>query len=318
MNITYKYKIGQKVTLTNCAINFGLCNNSTKLLGHLLNKEVTIVNRGFILYEAKYANAWESIGNLVNGMYIQPFYYIEEDPNIINRNNNWGYTRTRIDERSLTGEIFNETIDEKFVTDDDINIIPGETVIYEDILRKYESGDVANCRFTFSSEGLVIGIRKNYEIYPEHPEDEYEIYTFRQFLCDFEPDETHPNPRPRLDDARYGHKHWVCLYCDQRPIYVKAPENYAELFVKTAINDKFFGFNVDPFEDKDEKWEVEQWLKHLGVYDEAKKLYKEQVPEKIKKVMEAKKHQDEIACKISEYLKSLSEEEKAELRKQLK
>lgn len=325
MKIIYKYRIGQKVTLTNCAINFGMFNNSEKFLEPLLNKEVTIINRGFILYDPDHSTTFDKINkNLVDGMYVETFYYIAEDPHIIGGDIWWNKQYTRISERCFSGEEVNEEVEEIVKTNDDVTIIPGKTVIYENILKTYyDTGKtVTECKFTFSSHSLVIGVRKNYEIYEKELYEgdskysDFELYTFRQFLCEYGPDETHDQPRPRLDAARYGHKHWTSL--KHESVWENIPDYYVNLYVDTAINGGMYGFDFDPFEDEMWKWEVEQWLRHLGVYDEVKKLYKEKVPKRIKNLTKNQKHKEELKNRIAEYIDELSDEEIEEMKRQLK
>ena len=74
----------------------------------------------------------------------------------------------------------------------------------------------------------------------------------------------------------------------------------------------------NPFFDINFAWEIEQWFKHIGVYDKIKELWNEYKPgdndERLQKIRE----HDEFLKRSKEFIKSLTSEQLEELKKMLR
>ena len=163
-----------------------------------------------------------------------------------------------------------------------------------------------NVNFTFANIGQVFGLRKNYELYFRncYDEDIKEIETFRLFLCDFPPNKN-GEIRPRQDGAKYGNVHWngICL------AYAKVPDNYVEKFVYTALHEGLYK-DTNIFEDENWKWEIEQWLRKLKVYNKVKKLYYEKMPTKLREKTKQQKEIKKYIKKAKKHINSLTDEQR--------
>ncbi len=319
MEITYKYKIGQKVKVVN-KNNSHTDFRKDEYLEKIIGKEVTIINRGFELIDIsdKYKTYVNKTGAyIMYGKYaLRIFYYIEEDPVYNEQSKNYA-DRTRINEICLSGDEANETIDEEFKSADGYDIIPDETVVYEDIINTYIDENnkryyEANCNFVFANEGIVFGLRKNWELkfYKDYEDDIREICTFRTFLCHFEPDENGVS-KPCMDARKYGNTHWQ--YLRGQYVYVKIPENFPEMFVNSALKSKFYkDYNI--FEDANFKWEIRQWLTHFKIYNKTKRLYKEKMSPILKEKTKQKKEIKKIYNKMSKFVSKLSDIEIEQLK----
>ena len=319
MQITYKYQIGQKVKLIRGnSFNQYRDNQLKKLVG----SEVTIFERGFEIVECR--GSWNK-PNYKNKFFLLEFYYIKEDPVL---ESSFSYERTRIPVACLEGEEVNEIVEEKFVSADDIEIELGKTKVYTRVLYKDKhTGEIkANCQFTFSSFGLVTGLRKNYTLntnpkYIEENQPNQEVQTRREFLCFFEPENGKPS-RPRLDSAREGHESWESININSYTIFVNIPENYPEIFTKSALNDDWF-YNIWNAQRKNlfDNWERCQWLEQMCMLEKTKEYYFSVYLKKHKKEYDAyvnKKEKDKKEKdKLDKILSGLTEEEKEKLKKML-
>ena len=320
MQITYKYKIGQKVRLTS---NSSLNQYRENQLKPLVNTDVTIFDRGFEILECR---GYYSKPNYQDKYFIRVFYYIDEDP--ITKSE-FNYERTRIPEVCLEGEEMNEVVDEKFFSADDVELILGKTKVYTRVLDKNrETGEIyANCQFSFASYGLVTGFRKNYTlntrpIFIEENKPNQEVQTRREFLCFYEPENGKPS-RPRLDSAREGNESWESIRTNKsQTIFVNIPENYPEIFTNSALNKDWF-YNIWPAQRKNpfDNWERCQWLEQMGMLEKTKEQYFSVYCKKHKKEYDAyvnKKEKDKKEKdKLDKILSGLTEEEKEKLKKML-
>lgn len=326
MKIPYKYNVGQKVTLVNND-NFSAHWGRNEHLSSLIRKEVTVIERGFVLEVAdgKYKIGYNK-PNFLDKYNLLIYYYIQEDPYIeYNKQNSYNVNPqlTRINETCLSGEEITESFDEAFNTEDNVEIIPAETKVLEHIFNKFLDHDwntveEVNCHFTFSSYGTVVGLRKNYELYQDfkewynadHIKKLYEVETYREFLCFYEPLEKYGTPRPCGDARSYGYKHWT--YIDD--VWFKIPDNFVERYVNDALNNSFNKkIHFNPFNN----WDVVQWLTELKIYDEVKKLFDEKKPESIINEEKKKEALLNFTEKAKKYLTGLTEEEKAQLKQML-
>lgn len=322
MEVTYKYQIGQKVRIQNADLNWRNEDRSDKYsIKNIIGKEVTIAKRGFVLEDID--EKWGVSGPrykdgvIMYGKYIlNIFYYLEIEDDPKNTPETFYYAkRTRINEECLVGEDNSETVEEEFKTLDGYDIIPDETVVYEKLIESYliddEEGyeirkEEANVNFTFANEGKVFGLRKNYELYFHkcYDEDIKEVETFRLFLCDFPPNKN-GEIRPRQDGAKYGNVHWTSV----NTCYAKVPTNYVEFYVYTALHEDLYN-DINIFEDENWKWEIEQWLRRLKVYNKVKKLYCEKMPIKLREKTKQQKEFKKCVKKAKKYINSLTDEQK--------
>ena len=329
MKITYKYKIGQKVKLVKNKLYNVLSRYEE--IDKLIGQEVTIIERGFVIQDKSYMLLNEKNAKIEQAV----FYYIEEDP-YHKRNSSWELSRFLED--GLEGDANWETVEERFETIDKVEIKPFETRVYSNVLTRCLNSETKkpeihiNHNFVFAIYGLVVGLRKNYKISNYDLKREYGQYKFinikheikiaREFLTDFAPDEKHDNkPHPRQDCAAYGYESWESL-CNQPrlgKVYAEIPRNYPQLYVDFVMHDDFARkIKFNPFFDINFAWEIEQWFKHIGVYDKIKELWNEYKPgdndERLQKIRE----HDEFLKRSKEFIKSLTSEQLEELKKMLR
>lgn len=323
MNITYKYKVGQKVTLSK--LNFTRDFQREKFFEKYLGKEVTIIARGFV-YEDEGFNKRLNEDRVRFEMY----YYIDIDPWYKNSKERYGHM-TMIPESCLDGFGAWEEVDEQFISIDGANIVPFESRIYDRVIECHlDKNDKlikkANCNFVFATEGTCVGIRKNYEL--SHSDflwdraETKEVKMSREFLTDFEPDEKHDwKTHPRQDAGAYGWESWTAL-CVSNPllgsVYCAIPEDYAEIYVHTATTDKFLRkCEFNPFFDCNFTWEIKEWLTRYGVYDKVKELWEKYKPGENKKKSEEVKAHEKFLKTAHKFIDSLTDKQKEELRKML-
>ena len=328
MKVTYKYKIGQKVKLAN--VNFRGEYRREDFFKPYLGKEVTIIERGFVYDDDSFNKRLEK-----DKIRFEMFYYIDVDPYYNDSKNNYG-NLTRIPESALDGCGAWEEVEESFKGIDGIEIVPFESKIYDRIIERYERSESnkvetkANCNFVFATEGTCVGVRKNYEIscyrlnkkYQENYESR-EVKVAREFLTDFEPDEKHDwKTHPRQDAGAYGYETWHNLVIRDYTlgsVMSSIPDNYAEIYVKTATTDSFLRqCEFNPFFDCNFKWEIEQWLTRYGVYDKVKELWEKYRPGENKKKSDAVKEHEKFLKTAHKFIDSLTEKQKEELKKMLR
>ena len=288
MEVTYKYRIGQKVRLKEKFNNYKYHWHREKSLEGMQGREVTILDRGFV-FEDNTCN-FRQYGK--EQYELRVFYYIKEDPIIANaeKYSNPIYTQigedcfanpeyTRIGEDCFEGEENYETVDEKFFTVDGVEIIPKETKVYNELLCWYEDRYVANCAFGFTNEGIVTGISYNYEYHPDmafYIARNKRVKIAREFLCYYKPKENGKIVW-RQDAAGKGYEMWAYLG-EHSEVFAKIPENYPELYVETAFGEGFYSIHECVRANYIDGWEVKEWLTHLGVYDKVKELYYSRIP----------------------------------------
>ena len=327
MKIPYKYKIGQTVKIINDK-NHATHWGRDEYLAPFINKEVTIIERGFELEDIsdKFKAGYGKKVNFLDKYHLTIYYYINIDPWIEHLNNKDYISNvqlTRINETCLSGEETSEPFEEEFKTNDNYDIEISNTKVLEHLIGKFVNSDTwktyeeVNCRFTFASYGTVIGVRKNYELranfkelYQDYQKCTYEVETFREFLCFYEPRKKDGAPTPCHDSACYGNKHWV--YIDD--IWKELPENFVERYVNDALNRPFHKqIKYNPFND----WSTVQWLKKLEIYDEVKQLFDNQKPQAIKEKEKKDKAINAFVDEAKKYLAGLTEEQKEKLKELL-
>lgn len=292
MKVVYKYKIGQKVKLTKVRYlnSYYLDEDDQE---ELLNKEVTIINRGFDYGDGMYGGPLKQ-----DKLKLTIFYYIAEDPVI----------HTMFYEDAFEGEVFNEVVDEKPMSADRVEVELG-TKLYDHVLVRSDGKLRVNCNFVFASEGPCVRISKNYRSwnssYDPKKEDEFTFESCRTFLCQMNID----GKIHKCGDARrYGHR--TEFYSDNT--YTKIPDNFAELYVDTALDKECFYGDRSIYDDNF-AWEIEQWLRHFGVWEQVKTLYDSRVPQEL----EPEKPEEVVDDKLNQLLAGLSEEERKKLKEML-
>lgn len=295
MKITYKYKIGQKVKLTKVRyLNSYYLDEKDQ--EELLNKEVTIINRGFDYSDSMCGGPLKQ-----DKLKLTIFYYIAEDPTEEHK--------TMYYEDVFEGEVFNEVVDEKPLSADGVEVEFG-TKLYDSILVRSDGKLCVNCKFVFASEGPCVRISKNYRhwdsSYEPKKEDEFTFESCRTFLCQMNID----GKIYECGDARrYGNR--TTLYSDDT--YTKLPDNFAELYVDTALDKDYFYGRISSIYDGIFAWEIEQWLRHFGVWEQVKTLYDSRVPQE----PEPEKPEESVDDKLNQLLAGLSEEERKKLKEML-
>ena len=310
MEVTYKYRIGQKVRLKEKFNNYKYHWNREKSLEGMQGQEVTILDRGFV-FEDKTCN-FRQYGKEKYELMI--FYYIEEDPVIATAEKYQNLEYTRIGEDCFEGEENYETIDEKFMSADGIEIIPKETKVYDELICWCDNKYVANCNFGFTNEGQVTGVSYNYEYHNSEQWRNKRVKIAREFLCYYQPKEDGKIVW-RGDAAGKGYEMWTYLG-NHSEVFVNIPENYPELYVETALGDCFYSVHECARAKHLDDWEVKEWLTHLGFYDKIKELYYSHIP---KEQLENNKNKqmEKFVENAKKYLDGLSEEEKAQLKQML-
>ena len=312
MEFTFKYAIGQKVKLEKI-LTLSQYRDSSLLA--LKGNTVTILDRGFQIVESSNA-LWRKC-NYMENYHMDEFYYIEEDPCVTQS----VYEKTRIPVECLVGDSKNETVSMDFTTKDGVKIVLGETKVYRGLIREYNDCLYTECNFTFCSFGKVNGLRYNWtynNLYKNSSVKEIQI--FREFLCYMKnPGET--EPRKRQDACRYGEESWEYLN-NNVFIYAHTPENYAELYVKSAYGEYtgsiFERERRNPFDEEKgyNGWERKQWLLHLGIFDEVKELYYKKQHQRYKMTREELEI-EKFKMSAKAYVDKLSPSERAALKKLL-
>lgn len=317
MEVTYKYRIGQKVRLKENFNNYKNHWRRDESLKEIQGQEVTILDRGFI-YEDKTCN-FRQYGKEKYELTI--FYYIKEDPIIANAEKYSNPEYTRIGEDCFEGEENYETVDEKFMSADGIEIIPKETKVYDELICWCDGKYVANCNFGFTNEGQVTGVSYNYEYHNSEQWRNKHVKIAREFLCYYQPKEDGKIVW-RGDAAGKGYETWAYLG-NHSEVFVNIPENYPELYVETALGDCFYSVHECARTKHLDKWEVKEWLTHLGFYDKIKELYYSKVPKELLEYNARQSVINEFIKDLNDYLKvhkyqnkklgDLSKEEKEQI-----
>ena len=181
--------------------------------------------------------------------------------------------------------------------------------VYGAIYQKfYKTPLQCNLNFSFAGYGTVSQLW----YYKEKYNVRSEVKTKREFLTTFE------GGTERHDAGGKGFENTYHSY----EVTVEIPENYAEQYVNEMVNDKMSYDNLEPSCASWKRYEVDQWLKFIGVYDQVMKLYAEKktagecpyLHELEEKEQQKKK---ETSDKLKALLTKLTDEEKEELKKML-
>ena len=182
--------------------------------------------------------------------------------------------------------------------------------VYANIYRKWYMKPLeCNLDFVFACYGTVTRLQ-----YQRGEKNIDNVYIRREFLCTFD------DGTPRGDAGRKGYE----MAYNSYETTVRIPDDYAEQYVNQVASSDH---NYDVLESSYTIWkyEVNQWLNFIGVYDRVMALYaakkdagellhmKEIAEREQRKQGERRKSID----KIRAFVDSLSPEEKAELKKML-
>lgn len=290
MEITYKYKIGQKVKLINPNMNmeYAVWGNA---YNDLIGKEVTIKDRGWSFRDDTYT------ARLSKELQPFVFYYIEEDISA-----NIGVW-LMFKESAFDGENMHDVVNETPRTADgkevELNMIALEHVMEWD-----GCNYSPNINFSFAIEGNIVAMRKNFKKQFNlftGDKDTYTVKLSRTFLCYYKSDDD-KEPHPCGDANRYGYEEWVNL----EHTYAELPKDFAKNYLHKALhNDWESKWNI--FDENDGGyWWREQWLKHFGIFDEIREPYLKQMPDKFKEEQKAKEELAEATKWAEEFVTGLS------------
>ena len=319
MKVFYKYQIGQEVVFNgkpNNKISWG----RDKYLERIKGKKVTIISRGFVFEDTGYFKRQKNNETFE----LRIFYYIKEDPWIEDGNPN--DIMTGISEDCLDGIARYEEVDEKFITYDGIDIEVADTKVYDRLLAHASEGNVVvNTRFSFTTFGTVMGVRKNYEMSLSSLKNtearglecvRKEIKISREFLCYFKPTKEELESgklRYRQDSAAFGYESWSSLSWINEmgdsfsPVIVNIPKDFSELYVQTALFSNGFYSVFDGAKPTHlDEWEIREWLDFLGVLEQTEKLYYEKLPEHYKKIRQERLEEKKFTIKVKEELSKLT------------
>jgi hypothetical protein len=319
MKVFYKYKIGQEVVFN------GRTNNKTswgrdKYLEKIKGKKVTIISRGFVFEDTGYFKRQPNNETFE----LKVFYYIKEDPWIEEGNPN--DIMTGISEDCLDGIAHYEEVDERFITYDGVDIEVANTKVFDRLLAHASEGKVVvNTRFSFTTFGTVMGVRKNHEMSLSSLKNteakglecsKKEIKISREFLCYFKPTKEELKTgklRYRQDSAARDYESWSSLSWTNEvgdsfsPVVVNIPKNFSEMFVQTALFSTGFYSVFDNSKPTFlDEWEVREWLDFLGVLDQTEKLYYEKLPEHYKRIRQERLEEKKFTTKVKEELLKLT------------
>ena len=182
----------------------------------------------------------------------------------------------------------------------------GDSVFYN-LYNRYngKDGTVPNVGFNFTGHGNVVSTHYFKE---KNLKPRIEVTYERDFLCTYCAD---GKVIEALDARRYGDKHTEFVSqidYGVRPGYVEA---FAEEISKKS-NRHYLKYN---------KYEVEEWLKFLGVYDETMTAIDKRIKlcdgKSNKKPQAKKKQSKKDEDKLQDFLSNLTEEQKKKLKEML-
>ena len=177
--------------------------------------------------------------------------------------------------------------------------------VFSNLYNRYngENGTVPNIDFSFTGHGNVVSTHYFEE---KSHKPRIEVTYERDFLCTYC---VNGNVREALDSRRYGDKHTeVASMID----YGIRP-GYAEAFAE-EISKKSNRWDLEH-----NKYNIEQWLKFLGVYDETMAAIDKWIKKRDKgsKSSAKKKKAKKDEGKLKNILSTLTEEEKKKLKEML-
>lgn len=181
--------------------------------------------------------------------------------------------------------------------------------VYGSVYRKYyQQPMTCNIGFGFAGYGTITSLH----FYKSDDQTIDEVKVKREFLTTFE------DGKERLDAARKGYENTYSSY----EITVEIPDDYSEQYVNELVNDKIHYDALEPTCADWKRYEVDQWLNHIGVYEQVLKLYAEKKAAGecpyLHEIEEKKqKKQQNMHEKLNAIIGSLTDEEKAELKKML-
>ena len=181
--------------------------------------------------------------------------------------------------------------------------------VYANVYRKFYQKDLeCNLDFSFACYGEVKELWFHEEKFNSHTE----VKLKREFLCTFEDGTKRHDAAGEGFESRY----------DSREITVEIPDSYPKQYISQLCKDDFHYDVLEPDCSSWQRYEVDQWLHHIGVYDEVMKLYAEKKSDGEVKYIhkyEAKRkyNESEKNEKLQKIVDSLSEEERKILKKML-
>lgn len=269
--VTFKYEIGQMVTLTHCP-SFDNMQHGKYV------KECDFKPK-----EYKVASCFYKVDKDGNTSILYQLYAYMD---------NYIQYHNRIPEEHLEGELHEHTEEIDFCDVHGEHLSVGDYaysgIYYGGVKDSYVSPD-----FTFTRKMKIVGFEySNSGTF--FIDGTVKKVASTSAICK----EVYPH-----EDSRWEHS-------DIAGLMIKTiDEKFVEDYVKGCKSHRF-NPTVDKYGDKHE-----EWLKKLGVYDEVCKLYKKRPS--VKKKTEKKKTESKVSKDVKAILAGMSEEEKAEMLKQL-
>ena len=278
MNIHFDYNIGDKVRLTKKPI----CSN----IQYDAPKYETVADIVYVINKIDFH---------INENGEQSLYYrLHEQNQHVNK--------YLIYHNNLTADYI-EAVEEAHPFDKEIRFISHDNKeislndkVYWNLYRS--NNEISTMNFVFAGFGNVVGFQYSIEDGSIHPH--YEVLTKREFLC------TQPNGNPWGDARRCGTilPHFAnCISYGVDDDFIK---KYAKMY---KHEHKYY---ISEYS----KYVIEQWLKHLGIYDKVIELYKKsKKTDTPKKATKTKK--DHTVKELKELLSTMTERDLIKLKEML-
>lgn len=276
MNIHFDFNIGDKVRLTK-AVDFENRQLPSPIYDKISENVYMIGKIGFQV---------SNNGNIT-------VYYRLDEPT---------FNHYLIYNNKLTADYI-EAVEEAHPFDKEIRFISHDNKeislndkVYWNLYRS--NNEISTMNFVFAGFGNVVGFQYSIEDGSIHPH--YEVLTKREFLC------TQPNGNPWGDARRCGTilPHFAnCISYGVDDDFIK---KYAKMY---KHEHKYY---ISEYS----KYVIEQWLKHLGIYDKVMELYKKsKKTDTPKKATKTKK--DHTVKELKELLSTMTERDLIKLKEML-
>ena len=182
--------------------------------------------------------------------------------------------------------------------------------VFESVYRRYYGSDTyfPNVSFTFAGHGTVESISYFVEKSYDNKLPNIKVEYRRDFLC------TCKNSKGQVVDCQDARKYWYKCHAYPEQICYGVDTTYPEEFAKEITkkeNECYLEYNA---------YDIEQWLTYLGVYDETMAKiaeWKEQRDKARAKNKRKKPEKETKDKKLTDFLASLTEEQKKKLKEML-
>jgi acyl-CoA thioesterase FadM len=181
-------------------------------------------------------------------------------------------------------------------------------MVYAEVMQKW-TGEPAKCNlnFVFASYGKIVRMHYHRTRWSRIGK----VYVEHEFLCIGEDGHAFGDARRKGNVLEYS----------VNQILVDIPDDFAEQYVREVVNDKMSYDVLEPT-CHNFYYEVSEWLKHIGVYDQVMELYADEksrgtAPGFARMAEQRRRLQEELDNKLRNILSRLSDTEKKRMKELL-